>query len=298
MSDTAIAIVLALLAGLSYATAAVLQQRVAAQQAPELSLSPRLILALFRRPLWLLGGVFDLAAYGCEAGALAAGSVVIVGPLLVSGLLFALPLATVGQHVRVTRREMVPAVFVTAGLAVYVAVSQPRGTSSHATTLGWLLAGGVVALVAGTAVVIGRRAATAPNERALLYGVATGTIYGLTAILTKATVDLFGDGVLDAFTHWQPYVLVGASIIGMVLNQSAFQAGHVAASLPAIAVVNPVLASTFGVLLFHEHFDASGPVAWIATVLAIIAMTAGTVRLARSPLVAHAHSESESIASK
>ena len=39
MSDTLIAVLLALAAGMSYATAAVLQQRVAAQQAPELSLS-------------------------------------------------------------------------------------------------------------------------------------------------------------------------------------------------------------------------------------------------------------------
>ncbi len=122
-----LAVLLALLAGLTYASAAVLQQRVAAEQPPELSLSPRLILALIKRPMWLLGTLLDIGAYLLEAAALGVGSVVIVGPLLVSGLLFALPLATVGTGARVTRREMVPAVMVTAGLAVFVAVGSPEG---------------------------------------------------------------------------------------------------------------------------------------------------------------------------
>ena len=53
-----------------------------------------------------------------EAGALATGSVVTVAPLLVSGLLFALPLSTIGHAARrVTRREWFPAIAVTAGLA-------------------------------------------------------------------------------------------------------------------------------------------------------------------------------------
>ena len=91
------AIVLALLAGLSYAGASVLQQRVASEQRPELSLRPALLLARRRRALWLLGIALDIGAYGLEAGALATGTVVTVAPLLVSGLLFALPLSTIGH---------------------------------------------------------------------------------------------------------------------------------------------------------------------------------------------------------
>ena len=65
------AIVLALLAGLSYAGASVLQQRVASEQRPELSLRPALLLALACRPLWLLGIALDIGVYALEAGALA-----------------------------------------------------------------------------------------------------------------------------------------------------------------------------------------------------------------------------------
>lgn len=288
MSDTALAVLLALGGGLCYATAAVLQQRAAATQPAELALSPRLITRLARRPLWLLGIGFDIAAYALEAAALGVGSVVVVGPVLVSSLLFAIPLATVGQPAKVTRREMSAAGLVVIGLSVFVTVGDPRGISSTASTLGWVLAGAFVFLVAGAAVGFGRRAGAGP-ERALLFGLATGALYALTAVLTKATVDLFDDGVLDSLGHWQPYALVTVSIVGLVINQSAFQAGHLAASLPAIAVTNPVLASVLGVVLFDERFGASGGLAVGVTALAVVAMIIGTLRLARSPLVTSAH---------
>ena len=85
----------------------------------------------------------------------------------------------------------------------------------------------------------------------------------------------------------QLYVLLGVSAVGLLLNQSAFQAGHVAASLPAIAVTNPVLSCIFAVTMFGEHLEASGPVAVTVTAAAVVAMVVGTIALARSPLVTH-----------
>ena len=274
-----------MLAGLSYAGASVLQQRVASEQPHELSLRPTLLLALVRRPLWLLGIALDVAAYGFEAGALAAGTVVTVAPLLVSGLLFALPFSTIGHAARVTRKEWIPAIAVTGGLALFVVVGSPEGDRSTASAAAWITAGALVAVVTVPLVVLAVGAIG--SRRALYLGVATGAVYGLTAVLTKSTVDLLGDGVVELLGHWQLYVLLGVSVVGLLLNQSAFQAGHVAASLPAIAVVNPVLSSMFAVTMFGEHLDASGPLAVTITVVSIVAMVVGTIALARSPLVTH-----------
>lgn len=279
------AVVLALLAGCSYATAAVLQQRVAAAQPPELSLHPRLLLAVARKPVWLLGIGFDIAAYLLEAAALHEGSVVTVAPLLVSGLLFALPLSTIGTGQHVTRRELVPAIVVVAGLALFVQVGSPHGHRSSASAAAWITVGVLVAIATSALVAIGRR--ERGSRRALAYGVATGVVYSFTAVLTKSTVDLLDGGVANLFSHWQLYVLLAVSAVGLLLNQSAFQAGHVAASLPAISVTNPVLASTFGILMFGETLDAHGPLAVSVTVASIVAMVIGTIALARSPLVAH-----------
>ncbi len=284
----ALAVVLALGAGLAYAIAAVLQQRAAARQPPELSLSLGLIGALARQRTWLLGTVADISGYLLEAGALGAGSVIVVGPLLVSGLLFAIPLAALGTGRRATRREMVPALVLTVGLAVFVIVGAPEGGAGHPPLWGWLLAGGVVAVLAGACIALGRKT-TMPGGRSVWFATGTGVLYGLTAVLTKATVDLFGHGlggVLDAFGHWPPYALIVVSVAALVLNQSAFQAGHVVASLPAIAVVNPVVSAVLGVSLLGESLGATGPVEVGVTVLAILAMVTGTIALARSPLVA------------
>jgi drug/metabolite transporter (DMT)-like permease len=279
------AIALALLAGLSYAGASVLQQRAASEQPPELSLRPALLLALVRRPVWLLGIALDVAAYGFEAGALASGTVVTVAPLLVSGLLFALPLSTIGHDHRVTRHEWIPAIAVTGGLALFVVIGSPEGDRSTASAGAWVVAGAAVAVIAGTLVALATQATG--SRRALYLGLATGTVYGLTAILTKATVDLFDGGVVHVLGHWQLYALLAVSAVGLLLNQSAFQAGHVAASLPAIAVTNPVLSCIFAVTMFGEHLGAHGPVEVTVTAAAIVAMGVGTVALARSPLVTH-----------
>ena len=73
--------------------------------------------------------------------------------------------------------------------------------------------------------------------------------------------------------------------VALVLNQSAFQAGHLAASLPAISVVNPVIAALLGAALFGERLGASGPLALAVTAVSAIVMATATISLARSPLV-------------
>src|SRR6266511_934882 len=133
------AIVLAIGAGFAYALASVLQQRAASEEAPELSLRPGLLVKLFQRPMWLLGSAVDLGAYGLEAASLAFGSIIVVQPLLVTGLLWALPLAAIGRPERVTRREWIPAIALVVGLAVFVTVGDPHGGRSQASGLAWVL---------------------------------------------------------------------------------------------------------------------------------------------------------------
>jgi drug/metabolite transporter (DMT)-like permease len=291
MSDTTIAIVLAVSAGFAYALASVLQQRAASEAPPELSLRPGLLLALVRRPLWLVGTVTDGVAYVLEAASLAFGSIIIVQPLLVTGLLWALPLAAVGRPERVTRREWVPAIALVLGLAVFVTVGDPHGGRAQASGLAWLLTTLALSVPVALAVIAARGAP--PGRRALLLAFSAGCVYGLTAALTKSTLDLLDDGVVELFTHWQPYALVAAGLLGFLLNQSAFQAGHLAASLPAMAVTDPVVGCCIGVVLFGETLGATGVLAVAVTAGAIVVMTVATVSLARSPLVTQGAHEAE-----
>jgi len=289
MSDTSIAIVLAVAAGFTYALASVLQQRAASEAPPELSLRPALLLALVRRPLWLLGTVADGGAYVLEAAALALGSIIVVQPLLVTGLLWALPLATIGRPERVTRREWIPAIALVVALAMFVTVGDPHGGRAQASGLAWILT--TVGLAIPIAIAVTAARGASPGRRALLLAFSAGCVYGLTAALTKSTLDLLDGGVIDVFAHWQPYALLAAGFVGFVLNQSAFQAGHLAASLPAMAVTDPVVGSLIGVTLFGESLGATGTIAITATVMAVVVMAVATVSLARSPLVTRQHED-------
>jgi hypothetical protein len=285
MSDSAIAGVLAISAGLMYALASYFQHRGASAHSRDLSLKWGLLVRLLRTPSWLAGSAFDLSAFGLEAAALAFGSLVVVQPLMVTGLLWALPLSTIGHAQRATRREWVPAVLLVASLAAFMITGAPSGGRSGASLRDWLLV--AVAVAVATGVLIGAARSAAPARRAMLLGFAAGTLSALTAALTKSSVALLNDGVGSALAHWEPYALVATGVVLLLVSQSAFNAGHLVAALPALTVTTPVVGCAVGIALFGEHLDVSGAGAAIATAAAIGVMIAATVSLARSPLVAH-----------
>jgi drug/metabolite transporter (DMT)-like permease len=86
--------------------------------------------------------------------------------------------------------------------------------------------------------------------------------------------------VIHALGHWQPYVLVVFGVGGMVLGQSAFQAGALDVSLPTMSVADPVVSILIGALVFEETIsDATASV--FLEVVGLIVMSVGIVLLAR-----------------
>jgi threonine/homoserine efflux transporter RhtA len=67
----------------------------------------------------------------------------------------------------------------------------------------------------------------------------------------------------------------------MYLQQLAFQAGDLPASLPILTVVEPVVAALLGVTLLHEQLQASG-VRLSVLMLCVVAMAASTMALSRA----------------
>lgn len=81
------------------------------------------------------------------------------------------------------------------------------------------------------------------------------------------------DGFVDVISSWELYALIVVIILGTYLQQSAFQAGSLAQSLPAISVVEPVAAVILGMTVLEEALRADG-LEW--------ALIAATAALARS----------------
>src|SRR5207244_5289960 len=137
----AMPVLAALGSALLYALASVLQQRAAGQAPAERSLRLRLLVGLFARPMWVIGILADGAGFVLQFVALDHGSLVLVQPLLVSGLLFALPFGAALTHRSLTPSEWLGSAATVAGLAVFLVVAAPGPGHDKASHLAWLITG-------------------------------------------------------------------------------------------------------------------------------------------------------------
>jgi hypothetical protein len=120
--------------------------------------------------------------------------------------------------------------------------------------------------------------------RASAYGLSAGAAFGLLAALTKTSTHLLSHGAATFFTAWQPYAMAVVAIGGAIVQQSAFQAGPLPASVPIMDAVEPTVAVLIGVFAFAENVATSLP-ALTFEGLGVAAMLLGIVSLDRSPVV-------------
>jgi len=268
--------VFSLVAALLYAAASVLQHRAAVEAPHEHSLRVGLLGYLARKPWWVAGVAADGGGFVAQFLALGHGPLVIVQPLLVSGLLFALPLGAFLAKRRITTREVWAAAAVVVGLAALLIAAYPEAGHADATGRAWVVL--LLATLVPAALLVGG-ALRVPSLKPALLATSAGVIYGLTAALTKVTAHQLGNGVGHALTGWQLYVLVAVGVVGMVLTQSAFQAGPLRASLPPLTVIDPVVSAVIGMTAFHENVDQD-PLRIVVELLGALIMVGGVVALA------------------
>jgi hypothetical protein len=276
-------VLLGLAAAALLAVGYVLQQHEAAASR-ESFLRPRLLLALARRPRWL-GGIAAMAVgQMLSAAALGVGSLVVVEPLLAANVLFALPLAAAWSRQRPGLREIVGSLWLVAGLAAVLAAGSPSKGAGHGhpANIAWITAlASVVGLVA-LLVVVAKRSSL--GEEATWLGVAAGLLFGAQDLLTQRSIVLAESGVVHLFVSWQPYLLAVAAVAGLTLQQSAFQIAPLAASLPAIALTEPVSGIMLGAGLLGQGLRATPP-ALTAQAAGLLFTMAGVWLVARSPIV-------------
>lgn len=276
-----IVVLAALAAGACFASAGLLQQRAARTRTSDESLSPRLLGDLVRQPMWLGGITLAVLSYGFQALALANGPLSIVQPLIVMEVVFALPVSARLNHVRMGRRDWFGAVLVTGGLAAALWAARPTRGDPTAPFGAWLIVLIAVAAVVAAALLIGRRG-TGPL-RASFYAAAGAAVMGTQSALFAATIQRLQQGFVPLFTAWQTYLLVVASIGGLLLIQSAFNSGPLAASMPVIDAIEPTMAVAIGVLLFGESLAGGLGRHLLAALGAAVALT-GIILLDTSPV--------------
>ncbi|TSD99424.1 hypothetical protein FOS14_11560 [Skermania sp. ID1734] len=269
-------ICLALLSALCIAVGAVVRQRAAA--AVPVSEVADVMSTVARQPAWWLGITVGVAGYAFQAAALARGSLLLVQPLLVLSLLFALPIGAWYGDRMIKPREWAWAATLTVAVAILVVVGDPRHGAEHAEALHWALvaAFGVPAL--GACLLAAR--AWPGHRRALLLGVVAGALFGVAAVLTKGVMATARHGGLAVLLSPETWALVVVGVAALCLQQSAYQAGDLQASLPASTVAEPVVASMLGFLVLGEYLDVDKELTALL-LAALVAMVVAAVALAR-----------------
>lgn len=279
MLEHALVVAAALASAGFIAIGIVVRQRATLDVPEDQGVSTVMIGTLLRRPLWWAGTGSAITGYAFQAIALAHGSLLLVAPLLVSALLFALPLSArlAGRHV--TRVEWIWASVLTAALAVFVTLARAApGDYEGSEKPAVLVAAVAVALALSTLPL-----ATRLNgwRRALLLATAVGGLFGVVAVLTKIVMNTVTEGhAARLLTSPVVYLLALVGIVATLLQQSAFHAGSLQASVPAMLVLEPVVAVALGQVILGEHLTVNPQTALVLG-FALAAMAAATVALGR-----------------
>lgn len=234
---------------------------------------------LIVQPRWLLGMAASLSGLALHALALRLGSLAVVQPLVVSALVFAF-LFRAALDRQAPSRALIGWVLLTAaGLAMFLlAAANTRGSDQASETAAGVLLG-VGAVAAAACFQWARRAEAA--RTGLLLGISAGLVFGLIAGVLKAATNNVARGT-PLLTTWPVYVLATLGIIGFLLNQRAYQLAPLASSLPALNIVNPLVAVLFGVTVFHERPSAD-PLVILVELIGLTVMLAGVSFLATVP---------------
>lgn len=270
-----------LIAAMLIGTGFVLQQHAAEREPDSRFLRVGLLTDLLRKPRWLAGIVCMVVGQILAAWSIGHLELSVVEPLLTTNLIFALVLAVPLARHPVRLAEVLGAIVLCTGVALLSASrsTQPIGLSfgsfSH-----WPAAA-AIAGIAAIAVHIGHR--SHGGVRAGLTGAGAGLVFGIQDALTRQTLEILqGNSFQALFTSWSAYALVGAGVVGIWLMQSAFSAGPLQVSLPAISACEPLAGIFLGVIVFGDRIQVSpGVLAMEAGGLA--ALVAGVVLVGRSP---------------
>ncbi len=241
--------------------------------------------ATLRHPLWLGGMLADVGGLGLQVVALHLGALTVVQPLLVSSVLFSLVVAHRVAGTRISRREVVLGAALVLAVVGFLLVSGAANATADQTDRWPAIFTAATALIFVAACVITSRRATrrklGSRRAAALLGVAVGTIYAGTAALIKAGTNiLLQHGPVALLTSWQLYAVIAAGATGLLLAQMAFQAGPLAASLPATAATDPLVSVVFGVVVFDEQLR-QGAASLLLSLLFLLVMSTAVALLSR-----------------
>jgi drug/metabolite transporter (DMT)-like permease len=177
---------------------------------------------------------------------------------------------------RPDRRTWLAFAALAVGLALFLGAASPAEGKSTAEPGLWLTVGGAVLGVVVVVLVASRLVEGAP--RAALLGLASAVSFAATAALIKEVMGRLGQGLDVVLTQWPPYVTLAVGTLSFLLLQSAFRAGSLTASQPALTLGDALTSVALGWVLFQEYIGLGVRV--LPEAIGVALVGAGSVGLA------------------
>ncbi|GGK75652.1 hypothetical protein Sme01_51310 [Sphaerisporangium melleum] len=260
---------IALVGALGYAGGAALQQYEAVHGGANLK--------LVRRPRWLIGGVIGLLGAGLHAVALSFAPLVLIQPVSVATLVFAVPLAAVLHGRRPRRPEVLGSIAVAAGLLglmLLIPQTNTRPVLSTPEAIGFLAVVGVVVAVCNLAA---RR--VRGSAKALLLSIGAGSVTASVSTFVRVVGGGLG-GDLSRLLHWFTLAIPVLLVFAIVLLQKSYAVGYFGIAYAGVQVVDPITSVLAGAILLGEPLP-SGAGDVIPAVVSAAVLIAGTITLSR-----------------
>jgi drug/metabolite transporter (DMT)-like permease len=260
---------IALIGALGYALGAALQQREAVNAGATLK--------LVRRPRWWIGGVIGFTGASLHAVALSIAPLVVVQPVSVATLVFAVPLAAWLHGRRPRRAEIIGSVAVAAGLLglmLLVPAHNVTPVLSTRAAIGLIATVGVIV----TVTFLIARWLRGPLK-ALLMAIGAGSVTATVSTFVRVVGGGLG-GDLARLLTWFTIAIPVLLVCAVVLLQKSYAVGYFGIAYAGVQVVDPITSVTAGAMLLGEPLP-TGAGNVVPALVAAAVLIAGTITLGR-----------------
>lgn len=282
-SSEALGIPIALVGSVFLALGAQFQHRgvnkVDAATAPEdkAGLSVRQLIALARRPSWLIGTLMLGLAIICQLWSLTIAPLTVVQPLGVLGLVITAIVNARVSHNPLDAASIRAIVFCVLGVGIFVTVAAIT-TKSVAIGDAQLIV--VLIILAIVLVILALVFAFFRKRFTIIFYIAgAGILFGFVATLAKVDIDRIetiiradrGLHVGDILTIVCLLGLILAGLLGSYFVQTAYSSGPPDLVVAGLTVIDPIVGVTIGITVLGE---ASGAPPWAAIVFVLAGVVA------------------------
>ena len=275
-----VAAVIALSAACAFAVSNALQHRAASGVPRGVSKVGRVLLHLARNPWWWVGTGMSFIGMLLHAMALRWGSLAFVQPLLLVGLVLAIPVRAALERKLPLPKELRAVAITAVGLATYlssVTLAPGQGAPRRVVAIAMTALG---LLLAVAAVAAGRRWCRERDRlHAGLLGATAGCLFGVSAGMLKLVGADVGQVPISLLAVLV-VAFVGVGVLGTGINQRAYQIAPLAFSMPVVNVVGVLVAIVFGAFVFGE-VPGHSPGGMVVQLLGLGILAAGLREIAR-----------------